>query len=116
MTLQRVPKLVVAKSKRCGGRPLIEAVARECSLEQRALIFGNGCAEISGFCARWLLRCHVHGLAFGANVLRLDHNRAMADLWVTEAEIDLTLELRGREHVNQVIASLRAEGYEVHPG
>jgi threonine dehydratase len=52
----------------------------------------------------------------GANVLRLDHNRAMADLWVTEAEINLTLELRGREHVEQVIASLRAEGYEVHPG
>ena len=52
----------------------------------------------------------------GANVLRLDHNRAMADLWVTEVEIDLTLELRGREHANQVIAALQAEGYEVHPG
>jgi threonine dehydratase len=52
----------------------------------------------------------------GANVLRLDHNRAMADLWVTEAEIDLMLELRGREHMNQVIAALRAEGFEVHPG
>ncbi|HEY0022567.1 MAG TPA: threonine ammonia-lyase [Longimicrobium sp.] len=52
----------------------------------------------------------------GANVLRLDHNRATADLWVTEAEINLTLELRGREHMNQVIASLQDEGYEVHPG
>ena len=52
----------------------------------------------------------------GANVLRLDHNRAMADLWVTEAEIDLTLELRGRDHLQQVIASLRDEGFEVHPG
>jgi threonine dehydratase len=52
----------------------------------------------------------------GANVLRLDHNRAMADLWVTEAEIDLTLELRGRDHLQQVIAALRAEGFEVHPG
>jgi threonine dehydratase len=52
----------------------------------------------------------------GANVLRLDHNRATADLWVTEAEIDLTLELRGRDHLQQVVASLRAEGFEVHPG
>lgn len=52
----------------------------------------------------------------GANVLRLDHNRAMADLWVTEAEIDLMLELRGRDHLRQVIDSLQAGGFEVHPG
>jgi threonine dehydratase len=52
----------------------------------------------------------------GANVLRLDHNRTMADLWVTEAEIDLTLELRGRDHLRQVIGALQADGYEVHPG
>ncbi|HEY7771167.1 threonine ammonia-lyase [Longimicrobium sp.] len=51
----------------------------------------------------------------GANVLRLDHNRAMADLWVTEAEIDLMLELRGRDHLRQVIDSLQAGGFEVLP-
>jgi threonine dehydratase len=52
----------------------------------------------------------------GANVLRLDHNRAMADLWVTEAEIDLMLELRGRDHLRQVVDSLQAGGFEVLPG
>jgi threonine dehydratase len=51
----------------------------------------------------------------GANILKLDHNRAQADLWVTEAEIDLGLETRGRTHVEQIAARLVAAGYEVHP-
>ena len=51
----------------------------------------------------------------GANVLKLDHNRATADLWVTEAEIDLGLETRGRTHVEQITAQLVEAGYEVHP-
>ncbi|HEX8391259.1 MAG TPA: threonine ammonia-lyase [Longimicrobium sp.] len=52
----------------------------------------------------------------GANVVRLDHNRAMADLWVTEAEIDLMLELRGRDHVEQVVQRLTQAGYVVERG
>ena len=52
----------------------------------------------------------------GANIQKLDHNRAMADLWVTEAEIDLMLETRGREHVAQIVERLAGAGYEVHPG
>jgi threonine dehydratase len=51
----------------------------------------------------------------GANILKLDHNRATADLWVTEAEIDLGLETRGRAHVEQITAQLVAAGYEVYP-
>ena len=51
----------------------------------------------------------------GANVLRLDHNRATADLWVTDAEIDLGLETRGRAHVEQIRERLLAAGYELHP-
>jgi threonine dehydratase len=51
----------------------------------------------------------------GANILKLDHNRATAGLWVTEAEIDLGLETRGRAHVEQIAARLVAAGYEVHP-
>ena len=52
----------------------------------------------------------------GANILKLDHNRAMADLWVTDAEIDLTLETRGRTHVGQITERLTSAGYEVQPG
>jgi threonine dehydratase len=51
----------------------------------------------------------------GANILKLDHNRGTADLWVTEAEIDLGLETRGRAHVEQIRAQLEDAGYEVHP-
>ncbi|HEX2208354.1 MAG TPA: threonine ammonia-lyase [Longimicrobium sp.] len=51
----------------------------------------------------------------GANVQKLDHNRAMVDLWVTDAEIDLSLETRGRAHVNQIVERLTRAGYEVHP-
>ncbi|HEX6041826.1 threonine ammonia-lyase [Longimicrobium sp.] len=51
----------------------------------------------------------------GANILKLDHNRAQADLWVTEAEIDLGLETRGRAHVEQIRAQLVDAGYEVLP-
>jgi threonine dehydratase len=49
----------------------------------------------------------------GANILKLDHNRSTAGLWVTEAEIDLGLETRGRVHVEQIKARLRSAGYEV---
>lgn len=49
----------------------------------------------------------------GANVLRLDHNRATGDLWLTEAEVELTLETRGREHVDRLIHSLAEQGYRV---
>lgn len=52
----------------------------------------------------------------GANIQKLDHNRAMADLWVTDAEIDLTLETRGRAHVGEIVERLTEAGYEVHPG
>jgi threonine dehydratase len=52
----------------------------------------------------------------GANVQKLDHNRAMVDLWVTEAEIDMTLETRGRQHVEQIVQRLTQAGYEVQAG
>lgn len=52
----------------------------------------------------------------GANVLRLDHRRGTAGLWLTEAEITLTLETRGREHVDALVRALRGAGYTVGEG
>ncbi|MBV9772873.1 MAG: threonine ammonia-lyase [Gemmatimonadetes bacterium] len=49
----------------------------------------------------------------GANVLTLDHRRGAHGLWLTEAEVDLTLETRGRDHVRELAAALESEGYEV---
>lgn len=49
----------------------------------------------------------------GANVLRLDHHRGTHGLWLTEARVSLTLETRGRKHVDELIDVLRAGGYLV---
>lgn len=47
----------------------------------------------------------------GANVVQLDHRRGTGEIWVTEAEVALTLETRGREHVREVLDALRTAGY-----
>ncbi|MEW5929518.1 MAG: threonine ammonia-lyase [Gemmatimonadota bacterium] len=51
--------------------------------------------------------------AQGANVLTLEHRRGVKGLWLTEAEIDLALETRGREHVTELVRVLGREGYAV---
>jgi threonine dehydratase len=49
----------------------------------------------------------------GANVLSLEHRRGHRGLWVTEAQIALALETRGRDHVDAIVAKLVSRGYEV---
>jgi threonine dehydratase len=49
----------------------------------------------------------------GANVLTLEHRRGVQGLWLTEAEIDLALETRGRDHVAELVRVLAREGYAV---
>lgn len=51
----------------------------------------------------------------GSNVLRLEHRRGTAGLWVTEAVVELTLETRGREQVQDLLARLAEGGYDVTP-
>lgn len=50
----------------------------------------------------------------GANIVTLDHRRATHGLWVTEVEVALTLETRGREHVAAIVEALQRRGYQVH--
>ncbi|HET6230975.1 MAG TPA: pyridoxal-phosphate dependent enzyme, partial [Longimicrobiaceae bacterium] len=47
----------------------------------------------------------------GANVLQLNQRHSFGGLWLTEAEVDLTLETRGRDHVRDLTAALRAQGF-----
>jgi threonine dehydratase len=49
----------------------------------------------------------------GANIVSLEHRRGHGSVWVTEAEISLTLETRGPEHVAELVSSLSAAGYAV---
>ncbi len=51
----------------------------------------------------------------GANVVSLDHRRGHSGLWITEAEVALTLEMRGRDHVEELTRRLGELGYSVHP-
>ncbi len=51
--------------------------------------------------------------AQGANVLEVAHQRAFADISVGDVEIVMHLETRGRDHVEEVIGSLRRDGTRV---
>ncbi len=48
----------------------------------------------------------------GANILEVTHNRAFSDLDVGGVEIDLILETRGRDHVEQLLDVLRKDDIE----
>ncbi len=52
----------------------------------------------------------------GANIVSLEHRRGHGEVWVTEAEIALTLETRGRDHVDEIAAKLTVAGYMVEQG
>jgi len=49
----------------------------------------------------------------GANILHLHHHRGGHGVWLTEVDIDLTLETRGPAHVDQIDRALRQQGYHV---
>lgn len=49
----------------------------------------------------------------GANVLDIAHARAFADISVGDVEIALTLETRGREHVEELVTEMREMGVSV---
>jgi threonine dehydratase len=47
----------------------------------------------------------------GANVLHIHHDRVFTDTAFWQVEARLTLETRNREHIEELIAALRAAGY-----
>jgi threonine dehydratase len=49
----------------------------------------------------------------GANVLEVEHLREGLDLHVRETVIQLVLQTTGREHSEQLVSAVRAEGFEV---
>ncbi|MGH7504838.1 MAG: threonine ammonia-lyase [Longimicrobiales bacterium] len=49
----------------------------------------------------------------GANVLEIAHQRAFADITVSEVGIVMHLETRGREHVEEIVRLLEADGVAV---
>ncbi len=59
-----------------------------------------------------LARICQHVAAVGGNIMEVGHNRAFSDLEVGGVEIDLTLETRGREQIEQLLHVLRQDGIE----
>jgi threonine dehydratase len=59
-----------------------------------------------------LARICLHAADVGANILEVTHNRAFTNLSVGGVEIYLILEMRGRDHVEQLLGVLREDGIE----
>lgn len=51
--------------------------------------------------------------SLGANVIEIHHQRWLAKSTIGEVEIDLSLETRDPEHVQELLSGLREQGYEV---
>jgi threonine dehydratase len=52
-----------------------------------------------------------------ANVIEVEHVREGVDLHVRETGIRVAMEVRNREHAEQIVAAVRAAGYAVNePG
>jgi threonine dehydratase len=50
--------------------------------------------------------------AAGANLIEVEHEREGVDLHVRETSVHATFEVRSREHAAQVVAAVRAAGYD----
>lgn len=50
--------------------------------------------------------------AHSTNIIQIAHQRAFTDLSLRAVEVEVTIETRGRGHTHEVLAALRAEGYD----
>jgi threonine dehydratase len=50
----------------------------------------------------------------GANVVEIYHNRAFSRAALGEVQVEVTLETRGRSHINELVAALGLKGWAVH--
>jgi threonine dehydratase len=60
-----------------------------------------------------LARLLTHIAALKANVIHIDHHRSEKDLPILVTRVELELETRGRNHLNDIAETLRKEGYRI---
>jgi threonine dehydratase len=133
---ERPPRVV--RTTRRGAVPLAAALARSLSLEGKKVVLClcGGNIEVTmisrvierglvadGRLARLAVTVrdrpgHLARLTAivaeeGANVLDVAHSRAFADISVRDVRIVMTLETRGREHMDRVVARLARDGFVV---
>ena len=51
--------------------------------------------------------------AGGGNILEVQHQRLFLDVPAKQADLEIVLETRDREHVTDILARLRTDGYRV---
>jgi threonine dehydratase len=51
--------------------------------------------------------------ALGANIFQMSQSRSMSEVQLGQTEVELTLETKGWEHVNDILAALREGGFAV---
>ena len=49
----------------------------------------------------------------GANVVEIYHNRAFSKVGLGDVQVEVTLEARGRAHVDELVRSLGQKGWQV---
>jgi len=81
----------------------------ETQVGRRVIVFAR-ISDRPGGLARLLTLFASHG----ANLIEVEHVREGVDLHVRETGVQAVLEVRGRDHADQVIATARAAGYEIH--
>jgi threonine dehydratase len=87
---------------------LAKIAARQETLEGRRLRLFTKLSDRPGSLARLLTTV----AATKANLITVEHIRESRQLDVLETAVELTLETRGREHADRVLAALRDAGYE----
>jgi threonine dehydratase len=50
---------------------------------------------------------------YGGNIYAIQHDRTSRDVAMNDAEVELDIETRGFDHVDELVAGLEDHGYEV---
>ena len=89
---------------------LLALVARrhETAVGRRLRLFTRVADRPGGLAA--LLLCVAQA---GGNLVAVEHVREAVDLQVRQTGVELTLETRGAEHAESILAALVAAGYEL---
>ncbi len=94
----------------CGGnidaRLLASIMVRELEREERVISFSMTTLDQPGLLGRIATRLGE----LGANILEVSHQRLLLDVPAKGVSLDVTVETRGREHTQDILAALEQDG------
>jgi threonine dehydratase len=96
----------------CGGnidpRILASIMVRELDRDSRIVSFRLTIPDRPGVLGNIATRLGE----LGANILEVDHRRLFLDVPAKGAKLDVTIETRDREHAQEIMAAMAADGYQ----